>query len=123
MYVAAMAASCDEEGTTWFFSSCGGILELRREIQASSSVGPGMKPSSWGEEGISAIKFLLTLSLLHLRQEESKASAHACPAAPQALLFPCLALSSAHSVFFYVHQHLYYMGFFIQVVWSILGAE
>ena len=36
-----MAASCDEEGTTWFFSSCGGILELQREIQASSSVGPG----------------------------------------------------------------------------------
>ena len=33
-----MAASCDEEGTTWFFSSCGGILELQREIQASSSV-------------------------------------------------------------------------------------
>ena len=25
--VAAMAASCDEEGTTWFFSSCGGILD------------------------------------------------------------------------------------------------
>ena len=25
----------------WFFSSCGGILELQREIQASSSVGPG----------------------------------------------------------------------------------
>ena len=26
--------------TTWFFSSCGGILELRRGIQAASCVGP-----------------------------------------------------------------------------------
>ena len=33
--------SCDDEGSTWFFSSCGGILELRRGIQASSCVGPG----------------------------------------------------------------------------------
>ena len=31
----------NKEGMTWFFSSCGGILELQREIQASSSVGPG----------------------------------------------------------------------------------
>lgn len=83
------------------------------------------KPSSWGEEGISAIKFLLTLSLPHLRQEESKASAHASPPPtppPRAHLFLCLALSSACPVFFYIHQHLYYMGFFIQVVQSILGA-
>ena len=35
------ASSCDDEGTTWFFSSCSGILELRRGIQASSCVGPG----------------------------------------------------------------------------------
>ena len=28
-------------GTTWFFSSCGEILELRRGLQASSCVGPG----------------------------------------------------------------------------------
>ena len=26
---------------TWIFSSCGGILELQRGIQASSCVGPG----------------------------------------------------------------------------------
>ena len=30
-----------DDGTTWFFSSCGGILELRRGFQASSCVGPG----------------------------------------------------------------------------------
>ena len=35
------ASCCDDEGSTWFFSSCGGILELRRGIQASSCVGPG----------------------------------------------------------------------------------
>ena len=34
------ASSCDDEGSTWFFSSCGGILELRQGIQASSCVGP-----------------------------------------------------------------------------------
>ena len=28
-------------GTTWFFSSCDGIVDLRRGIQASSCVGPG----------------------------------------------------------------------------------
>ena len=27
--------------TTWFFSSCDGIVDLRRGIQASSCVGPG----------------------------------------------------------------------------------
>ena len=37
----ARASSCQEVGTTWFVSSCGGILELRRGIQASSCVGPG----------------------------------------------------------------------------------
>ena len=31
----------DDGGTTWRFSSCGGILELGQEIQASSCVGPG----------------------------------------------------------------------------------
>ena len=35
------ASSCDYEGTTWFFSSCSGILELRRGIQASFCVFPG----------------------------------------------------------------------------------
>ena len=35
------ASSCDDEGSTWIFSSCGGILELRRGFQASSCVGPG----------------------------------------------------------------------------------
>src|SRR5574340_1216822 len=33
--------SCDDGGATWFFSSYGGILELRRGIQAASCVGPG----------------------------------------------------------------------------------
>ena len=37
----ARASSCQEVGPTWFFSSCGGILELRRGSQASSWVGPG----------------------------------------------------------------------------------
>src|SRR5574338_558898 len=36
-----MASSCDGGGATWFFSSYGGILELRRGIQAASCVGPG----------------------------------------------------------------------------------
>ena len=35
------ASSCDGRGTTCFFSSCGGILELRRGIQDASFVGPG----------------------------------------------------------------------------------
>ena len=34
------ASSCDYEGTTWFFSSCSGILELRRGSQASSCAFP-----------------------------------------------------------------------------------
>ena len=49
------ASSCDDEGTTWFFSSCGRILELRRGIQASSFVGPGspiLHSSCQGELGI-----------------------------------------------------------------------
>ena len=37
----ARASCCEDDGTTWFFSSCGGILELRRGFQASSSVSPG----------------------------------------------------------------------------------
>ena len=40
----ARASSCQEVGTTWFFSSCGGILELRWGSQPSSWVGPG-KPN------------------------------------------------------------------------------
>ena len=40
----ARASSCQELGTTWFFSSCGGILELRRGSQPSPWVGPG-KPN------------------------------------------------------------------------------
>ena len=40
----ARASSCQEVGTTWFFSSCGGILELRRGSQPSPWVGPG-KPN------------------------------------------------------------------------------
>ena len=37
----ARASSCDDGGTTCFFSSWGGILELLLGIQASSCVGPG----------------------------------------------------------------------------------
>ena len=33
-------SSCDGGGTTWFFSICSGILELRRGIQDASCVGP-----------------------------------------------------------------------------------
>ena len=40
----ARASSCQEVGTTWFFSSCGGILELRRGTQPSPWVGAG-KPN------------------------------------------------------------------------------
>ena len=36
----ARASSWDDWGTTWFFSSCGGIFELRQGIHASSCVGP-----------------------------------------------------------------------------------
>ena len=38
------ASSCQEVGTTSFFSSCGAILELRRGSQPSPWVGPG-KPN------------------------------------------------------------------------------
>ena len=37
----ARGSCCEDDGTTWFFSSCGGILELRRGFQASSCVHPG----------------------------------------------------------------------------------
>ena len=37
----ARGSCCEDDGTTWFFSGCGGILELRRGFQASSWVGPG----------------------------------------------------------------------------------
>ena len=55
------ASSCDDEGTTWFFSSCGGILELRRGFQASSCFGPGkpnppfeLRGKAWGCARVSA---------------------------------------------------------------------
>ena len=35
------ASSCEDVGTTWCFSSCGGILELRQGSHSSSWVGPG----------------------------------------------------------------------------------
>ena len=35
------ASSFDDGGTTWFFSSCGRTLELRRGIQDASCVDPG----------------------------------------------------------------------------------
>ena len=40
----ARASSCQAVGTTWFFSTCGGILDLRWGSQPSSWVGPG-KPN------------------------------------------------------------------------------
>ena len=40
----ARASSSEEVGTTWCFSSCGGILVLRRGSQPSPWVGPG-KPN------------------------------------------------------------------------------
>ena len=40
----ARGSCCEDDGTTWFFLSCGGILELRRGFQASSFIGPG-KPN------------------------------------------------------------------------------
>ena len=40
----ARASSCQAVGTTWFFSSCGGILDLLRGSQPSPWVGPG-KPN------------------------------------------------------------------------------
>ena len=36
-----LGSSCDDGGATWFFSSYGGILEVRRGIQDASCVGPG----------------------------------------------------------------------------------
>ena len=39
--VAVKGSYCDDGGTTWFFSSCGGFLELRRGIQDVSCVDPG----------------------------------------------------------------------------------
>ena len=49
------ASSRDGGGTTWFFLSCVGILELRRGIQDASCVGPGksnLQSSCEGELGI-----------------------------------------------------------------------
>ena len=40
----ARASCCEDDGTTWFFYCCGGILGLRRGSQPSSWVGPG-KPN------------------------------------------------------------------------------
>ena len=35
------ASSGDDGGTSWFYSSCGRILELRQGTQGASRVGPG----------------------------------------------------------------------------------
>ena len=35
------ASSRDDGGTSWFFSSCGGILEVRRGTQGASRIAPG----------------------------------------------------------------------------------
>ena len=34
------ASARDDGGTSWFFSSCGGILDLRRGTQGASHVAP-----------------------------------------------------------------------------------
>ena len=44
------ASSCDDEGSTWIFSSVGGILELRRGSQPSPWVGPGKPNLPLGRE-------------------------------------------------------------------------
>ena len=54
------ASSGDDGGTSWFFSSCGGILELRPGTQGASRVAPGksnLHLSFVGELGI-ALKSL-----------------------------------------------------------------
>src|SRR5574340_909211 len=48
----ALPISCDDGGTTWFFSSCGGILELprrrRNRPRPRPGAGPGPSgPGSW----------------------------------------------------------------------------
>ena len=42
----ARASSCEEVGTTWFFSSCGGILVLRRGITGFLVCRPWVAQSS-----------------------------------------------------------------------------
>ena len=49
-------SSGDDGGTSWFFSSCDGILELRQGTQGASRVAPGkcnLHSSCEGELGIS----------------------------------------------------------------------
>ena len=49
------ASSQDDRGTSWFFSSCGGILELRRGTQGTCLVALGksnLHSSCEGELGI-----------------------------------------------------------------------
>ena len=47
----ARASSCEDVETTWFFSSCGRILEFRRGFQASSWVALGSPISHSSSEG------------------------------------------------------------------------
>ena len=49
------ASARDDGGTSWFFSNCGGILELRPGTQGASRVAPGksnLHSISEGELGI-----------------------------------------------------------------------
>ena len=46
----ARASSCQEVGTTWFFSSCGGILELQRQSGGAPALRPGGVAQSLGRE-------------------------------------------------------------------------
>src|SRR5574340_696556 len=77
------ASSCDDGGATWFFPSYGGILELRRGIQAASCVGPGKSnlpfelrrtagDSSPGATGISGLHSRRTRGDRHSSRVEAK---------------------------------------------------
>ena len=52
-----------EKRKRWFFSSCGGILELRRGFQASSCVGPGKPKLPFELRGCDIFNLLSELSL------------------------------------------------------------
>ena len=64
-----LASSCDDGGTTWFFSSCGGILELRRGIQDASCVGPFRTP--WPAGRLASVSISNSRGLLKLMSIES----------------------------------------------------
>ena len=60
------ASSCDGGGTTWFFSSCGGILELRRGIDDAFCVGQGKSNLPFELRGIAGDCSLVTAGQIDL---------------------------------------------------------